>query len=62
MALEPSGATVHPTFKTNISYICDMKARKSKKDPCWDGHEMVGMKSKGGKSVPNCVPVSKKKS
>lgn len=53
---------MHPTFETNISYICGMKARKSKKDPCWDGHEMVGMKSKGGKSVPNCVPVSKKKS
>lgn len=28
------------------------------KDPCWDGHEMVGMKEKDGKKVPNCVPVS----
>lgn len=28
-------------------------------DPCWDDHEMVGMKKgKGGKSVPNCVPKS----
>ena len=25
-------------------------------DPCWDGYEAVGMKQKGGKSVPNCVP------
>jgi plasmid maintenance system antidote protein VapI len=25
-------------------------------DPCWDSHKMVGMKSKGGKQVPNCVP------
>ena len=24
-------------------------------DPCWDSHEMVGMKDKGGKKVPNCV-------
>jgi len=26
------------------------------KDPCWKGYEMVGMKKKGGKEVPNCVP------
>jgi len=25
-------------------------------DPCWDSHKMVGMKKKGGKTVPNCVP------
>jgi len=25
-------------------------------DPCWDSHEMVGMKMKNGKKVPNCVP------
>jgi len=29
-----------------------------KKGPCWKGYEMVGMKKKGGKSVPNCVPNS----
>ena len=27
------------------------------KDPCWKGYEMVGMKKKGGRQVPNCVPV-----
>ena len=26
------------------------------KDPCWKGYEMIGMKKKGGKEVPNCVP------
>lgn len=26
-------------------------------DPCWKGYEMVGMKNKNGKKVPNCVPV-----
>jgi len=26
--------------------------------PCWKGYEMVGMKEKGGKKVPNCVPES----
>ena len=26
-----------------------------KADPCWSGHEMVGMKKKDGNEVPNCV-------
>ena len=28
------------------------------KNPCWKGYEMVGMKEKDGKQVPNCVPIS----
>jgi hypothetical protein len=32
---------------------------KMKNDPCWKGYEMVGKKNKGGKQVPNCVPVKK---
>jgi len=28
---------------------------KKSQGPCWDGYEMVGMKSKGGRKVPNCV-------
>ena len=30
-----------------------------KNDPCWNGYKMVGTKKKGGKTVPNCVPVQK---
>ena len=30
-------------------------------DPCWTGYQMVGMKNKGGKKVPNCVPVKEEK-
>jgi hypothetical protein len=26
------------------------------KDPCWKGYQMIGMKKKSGKEVPNCVP------
>ncbi len=26
-------------------------------DPCWDGYKKVGMKKKGDKMVPNCVPL-----
>lgn len=29
---------------------------EAKNDPCWDGYEMIGMKNKDGKKVPNCVP------
>lgn len=25
-------------------------------DPCWTGYKQIGMKKKGGKKVPNCVP------
>jgi hypothetical protein len=31
-------------------------SEENKEDPCWDGYHMVGMKNKGGKKVPNCVP------
>ena len=27
-------------------------------DPCWVGYKQVGMKKKGGKMVPNCVPAN----
>lgn len=30
--------------------------------PCWDGYKQVGMKTKGGKQVPNCVKESIKES
>jgi hypothetical protein len=30
-------------------------------DPCWKGYEMVGMKKKNGKKVPNCVPTNEEK-
>jgi hypothetical protein len=32
------------------------KMKNEESDPCWDSHEMVGMKMKNGKKVPNCVP------
>jgi len=35
-------------------------AKSSKKlgNPCWKGYEALGMKVKGGRTVPNCVPKS----
>ena len=35
--------------------------KKKSNKPCWSGYQMVGMKKKGGKSVPNCVPVTSKR-
>lgn len=34
---------------------------KEDKDPCWDNYEMIGMKKKGGRKVPNCVPKNEEK-
>jgi len=31
---------------------------KEDKDPCWKNYKQVGMKTKDGKEVPNCVPES----
>ena len=36
------------TFKDHIN---------EEQGPCWDGYKQVGMKKKGNKMVPNCVPV-----
>ena len=30
--------------------------------PCWKGYKQIGMKDKGGKQVPNCVPVNEETS
>jgi len=34
---------------------------KKKDDPCWSGYKKLGMKTKDGKKVPNCVPEEKGK-
>ena len=37
-------------------YISDIATLVEDENPCWKGYEMVGMKTKDGKEVPNCVP------
>ncbi len=34
---------------------------KMKDDPCWKGYQAIGMKKKGGRTVPNCVKTSDNK-
>ena len=29
------------------------------KNTCWKGYEAIGMKTKNGRKVPNCVPKKK---
>lgn len=36
-------------------------AREELKKACWKGYEAIGVKKKNGRTVPNCVPVKKKK-
>lgn len=36
--------------------IIYLLAEKAAGDPCWKGYKKVGMKMKGGRKVPNCVP------
>ena len=45
-------------FKMKGFKAHDMKKKSplNKKGPCWTGYEMIGMKKKGGRTVPNCVP------
>ena len=37
-------------------YISDIATLVEDENPCWKDYEMVGMKKKNGKDVPNCVP------
>lgn len=37
------------------------ETEKKQDDLCWKGYEQVGMKTKKGKKVPNCVPENKDK-
>ena len=48
--------------KTFYNEDADLQEKTMKgDDPCWKGYEMVGTKKKGGKEVPNCVPVKEEK-
>ena len=42
------------TIKKGLLGLFEKKAG----DPCWVGYKQVGMKKKGGKMVPNCVPAN----
>ncbi len=45
-----------PIDSQNLKEMNLSKIIKELENPCWKGYEMVGMKNKNGKEVPNCVP------
>lgn len=45
---------------TNYFSLVEAAKKMKTEDPCWEGYKMIGTKKgKGGKQVPNCVPVKK---
>ena len=42
--------------KADADLAKQVRGEELEEDPCWDTHKQVGMKKKGGKMVPNCVP------
>ena len=51
-------AAIAISKKKSGKYDKDGKRIKEQQGPCWDGYKQVGMKKKGDKMVPNCVPVN----
>jgi hypothetical protein len=47
-------------YSLKIEVMAATKKSGSKSGPCWEGYKKVGMKKKGGKSVPDCVPTKSK--
>ena len=43
-------------FKTDNQEFPVDEGEEQLDEKCWDTHKQVGMKNKGGKKVPNCVP------
>ena len=48
----------HKIDADDIRTVAKESTELKEKGPCWDGFKQVGMKMKGGKQVPNCVPES----
>ena len=43
-------------MKSFKQFLIQEKQTSDQKDPCWNGYKVVGMKTKGKRKVPNCVP------
>lgn len=50
-----NGAGNNPRLKADSPWAWGFDA-----EPCWEGYQQVGMKRKGKKRVPNCVPTASK--
>ena len=43
-------------YKENLKNLKNNESVVKEESPCWKGYKQIGMKDKGGKQVPNCVP------
>jgi len=55
-AMNVGPATLAAMKKAGLETMQEGVAEEQLDEKCWDTHKQVGMKSKGGKMVPNCVP------
>ena len=46
-------------LKGSIETPIKQESSIKEESPCWKGYQQIGMKDKGGKQVPNCVPEGK---
>jgi hypothetical protein len=46
------------TNRFNKQGVAEAEKTLKNSNPCWKGYKPVGTKKKGGRTVPNCVPVS----
>ena len=53
-AVSPAQHAIAIAKKKSGKY--DKDGKRLEKEACWDGYKKVGMKKKGDKMVPNCVP------
>ncbi len=59
-AAEDMGCSGYHTheYEGDVWYMpCEEHNLKDKDDPCQSGYEQIGMKTKNGVKVPNCVPI-----
>ena len=54
---EEHGAVSSQEFAQQLAHVKKRAMQEEHIDEaCWDTHKQVGMKNKGGRKVPNCVP------
>ena len=51
-----AAAVALPKLKEHKGIVAEILKDIQEEDPCWKGYTQVGMKDKGGRKVPNCVP------
>lgn len=53
------GKTMKNWVESKLKGLDELEEVEMYENPCQEGYEQIGMKTKGGKKVPNCVPKKK---